>query len=78
MNDEPRIPYTNSIVFAAEYISRASKEYVRKIIKDYDFPIGYEEHIILDTVFFLQGVYKWKLQKKFVCSVPTCVRSKQN
>ncbi len=66
MNDEPRIPYTNSIVFAAEYISRASKEYVRKIIKDYNFLIGYEEYIILDTVFFYPGCIQMEIAKK-VC-----------
>lgn len=64
--NEKRLPYTNSIVFAAEYISRASKEYVRKIIKDYNFPIGYEEHIILDTVYFYPGCIQMEIAKK-VC-----------
>ena len=64
--NEQRLPYTNSIVFAAEYISRASKEYVRKIIKDYNFPISYEEHIILDTVYFYPGCIQMEIAKK-VC-----------
>ena len=64
--NEKRLPYTNSIVFAAEYISRASKEYVRKIIKDYNLPISYEEHIILDTVYFYPGCIQMEIAKK-VC-----------
>lgn len=63
---EKHRPYTDSIVFAAEYISRVSKEYVRKIIKDNNFPIGYEEHIILDTIYFYPGCIQMEIAKK-VC-----------
>ena len=59
-----KVPYTNSIIFAAEYISRLYKEYVRKIIKEHNLPISYEEYIILDTVYFNPGSIQMEIAKK--------------
>ena len=59
-----KVPYTSSIIFAAEYISRLYKEYVRKIVKDQNLPISYEEYIILDTVYFYPGSIQMEIAKK--------------
>lgn len=59
-----KVPYTSSIIFAAEYISRLYKEYARKIIKEHNFPISYEEYIILDTVYFNPGSIQMEIAKK--------------
>ena len=59
-----KIPYTSSIIFAAEYISRVYKEYVRKIVKEHNLPISYEEYIILDTVYFYPGSIQMEIAKK--------------
>lgn len=59
-----KVPYTSSIIFAAEYISRLYKEYVRKLIKEQNLPISYEEYIILDTVYFYPGSIQMEIAKK--------------
>ena len=59
-----KIPYTSSIIFAAEYISRLYKEYVRRIVKEHNLPISYEEYIILDTVYFYPGSIQMEIAKK--------------
>lgn len=59
-----KVPYTSSIIFAAEYISRLYKEYVRKIVKEQNLPISYEEYIILDTVYFYPGSIQMDIAKK--------------
>lgn len=59
-----KVPYTSSIIFAAEYISRVYKEYVRKIVKEHNLPISYEEYIILDTVYFYPGSIQMEIAKK--------------
>ena len=59
-----KIPYTNSVIFAAEYISRLYREYVRKMVKEHSFPISYEEYIILDTVYFNPGSIQMEIAKK--------------
>ena len=75
--NKKHFPYTDSIVFAAEYISRVSKEYVRKIIKDNNLPISYEEHIILDTIYFNPGCIQMEIAKKvfmqrsYLCKIIT-------
>ena len=59
-----KVPYTSSIIFAAEYISRLYKEYVRKIVKEENLPISYEEYIILDTVYFYPGSIQMEIVNK--------------
>ena len=59
-----KVPYTSSIIFAAEYISRLYKEYVRRIVKEHSLPISYEEYIILDTVYFYPGSIQMEIAKK--------------
>ena len=72
-----KVPYTNSIIFAAEYISRLYKEYVRKIVKEQSLPISYEEYIILDTVYFYPGSIQMEIAKKicmqrsYLCKILT-------
>lgn len=59
-----KVPYTSSIIFAAEYISRLYREYVRRIVKEHSLPISYEEYIILDTVYFYPGSIQMDIAKK--------------
>ena len=58
------IPYTESIVFAAEYLSRACTEYARKVIKENDFELSYEEYFILYVVIFNPGLIQMDIAKK--------------
>ena len=58
------IPYTESIVFAAEYLSRACTEYARKVIRENDFELSYEEYFILDVVIFNPGLIQMDIAKK--------------
>ncbi len=61
---EQHIPYTESIVFAAEYLSRACTEYARKVIRENDFQLSYEEYFILDVVIFNPGLIQMDIAKK--------------
>lgn len=71
------VPFTDSIVFAAEYLNKVSKEYVRKMIREKNFPIGCEEHIVLDTVYFNPGCIQMEIAKKlfmqrsYLCKILT-------
>lgn len=71
------VPFTDSIVFAAEYLSKVSKEYVRKMMREKNFPIGCEEHIVLDTVYFNPGCIQMEIAKKlflqrsYLCKILT-------
>lgn len=58
------IPYTDSIVFAAEYLARTCREYARKIIKDNDLKLSFEEYLILDTVINNPGLIQMEIAKK--------------
>lgn len=70
-------PFTESIVFSAEYLSRVAKEYVRKMMREKNFPIGCEEHIVLDTVYFNPGCIQMEIAKKlfmqrsYLCKILT-------
>ncbi len=58
------VPFTDSIVFAAEYFDKVSREYVRKMAKETNYPLGREEHIVLDTVYFNPGCIQMEIAKK--------------
>ena len=58
------IPYTDSIVFAAEYMVRACREYAKKAIKDNNLPLNYEEYLILDVVCANPGLIQMEIAKK--------------
>lgn len=64
MTDKPVIPYTESIVFAAEYLARACREYARKIIKDNNFKLSFEEYLILETVSHNPGLIQMDVAKR--------------
>lgn len=64
--DSLHVPYTESIVFAAEYLARACREYARKVIKENNYHFNFEEYLILDTIVSNPGLIQMDIAKKLL------------
>lgn len=64
MNKKPALIYTESILFASDYLSNVCREYVRKIIKDNKFKLSFEEYLILEIIAKNPGMIQMDIAKK--------------
>lgn len=64
MDKKPVLIYTESILFASDYLSNVCREYVRKIIKDNKFKLSFEEYLILEVVTKNPGMIQMDIAKK--------------
>jgi DNA-binding MarR family transcriptional regulator len=64
MADE--ITYNKSIEYAAEYLTKAMHESIRKIHKEKNFPISHEEYIILETIFISEGIIQIDIAREIL------------
>lgn len=56
--------YTQSLEFAAEMLSKAIKEVMRKANKEMNFKVSHEECIILETIHLNPGIIQLDIAKK--------------
>ena len=64
MRKKLALTYTESILFASDYLSNVCREYVRKIIKDNKFSLSFEEYLILEIVAKNPGMIQMDIAKK--------------
>ena len=62
--DENYTTYTQSLEFAAELLTKAIKETMRKVDKEMNFKVSHEEYIILETVCLNPGIIQIDIAKK--------------
>lgn len=62
--DENYTTYTQSLEFAAELLTKAIKETMRKVDKEMNFKVSHEEYIILETVYLNPGIIQIDIAKK--------------
>jgi DNA-binding MarR family transcriptional regulator len=64
--DDKKISYNKSIEYAAEYLTKAMQEAIRKIHKEQSFPISHEEYIILETISLYSGIIQIDIARKIL------------
>jgi DNA-binding MarR family transcriptional regulator len=63
---EKQITYNESIEYAAEYLTKAMLEAIKKIHKDQTFSISHEEYIILETIYLNPGIIQIDIAQKIL------------
>jgi DNA-binding MarR family transcriptional regulator len=64
--DDKQITYNESIEYAAEYLTKAMQEAIRKIHKEQSFPISHEEYIILEIIYLFPGIIQIDIAQKIL------------
>jgi DNA-binding MarR family transcriptional regulator len=63
---DKQITYNESIEYAAEYLTKAMQEAIRKIHKEQLFPISHEEYIILEAIYLSPGIIQIDIAQKIL------------
>jgi len=60
------LPYNESIMYAAELMTKAFKEAARKFHKEMNFGINHEEFLVLEAIYTNPGIIQIKIAKNIL------------